>query len=95
MCKENEYLTNSETNDMVLDIKIKATIKKIENKLKILDDVLKEERKVLYWYLEGVADYKPNALGIIQNLGSEIDNLCGRLGALYDARDVINNKSEI
>lgn len=94
MCKENEYLTNSEADDMIIDIKIRATIKKIENKLGVLEDTLKEERRVLYWYREGVTDYKPNAINIIKHLGSEIDDLCSTLNDLYKAKDIISEKLE-
>lgn len=95
MSKGNEYLTNDETNEMIIDMKIKATINQIERKLEILERTLHDEREKLYWYHEGAKEYKPNSLGIIQGLGAEIDNLCGKIGALYEVKDVITGKSKV
>lgn len=95
MSKGNELLTNDEANEMIIDMKIKATINQIERKLEILEKILQEEREKLHWYYEGAREYKPNSLGIIQGLGTEIDNLCGKIGALYEVKDVVTGKSEM
>lgn len=91
MNKDNEYLTNSETNEMVVDIKIKGTRNKLISKINSLKDNL----DYVLDMMEKNPNYKPNSLGIVQFDGQEIDNLCGRLGGLQEMKDVIIGESEI
>lgn len=91
MSKENKYLTNKETDEMVLDIKINGTKSKLVSKI----NSLKNNLEYVLDIIEKNPDYKPNSLGIVQFDGQEIDVLCGRLGSLYEIKDVIAGKSEI
>ena len=91
MCKENEYLTNSEVNEMVLDVKINGSRKKLISKI----NSLKSNLEYVLDMMEKNPEYRPNPLGIIQFDGQEIDVLCGRLGSLYEMIDVVSVKSEI
>lgn len=91
MCKENEYLTNSEVNEMVLDVKINGSRKKLISKI----NSLKSNLEYVLDMMEKNPEYRPNSLGIIQFDGQEIDVLCGRLGSLYEMKDVVSGKSEI
>lgn len=91
MCKENEYLTNSEVNEMVLDVKINGSRKKLISKI----NSLKSNLECVLDMMEKNPKYRPNSLGIIQFDGQEIDVLCGRLGSLYEMKDVVSGKSEI
>lgn len=91
MSKDNKYLTNSETNEMVVDIKIKGTRNKLISRI----NSLKNELEYVLDMMEKNPNYKPNSLGIVQFNGQEIDNLCGRMGALQEMKDVISGKSEI
>lgn len=91
MSEDNKYLTNSETNEMVVDIKIKGTKDKLISKINSLKDNL----EYVLDMMDKNPEYKPNSLGIVQFDGQEIDNLCGRLGGLQEMKDVISGKSEI
>lgn len=88
---ENELQTNNKITEMVLDVKINS----IRNKLISKINSLKNELEHTLEMMEKVDNYKLNSLGIIQSEGQEIDVLCGKLGILYEIKDVITGRYEI
>jgi len=72
------------------DVEIKQTIGRIESDMKSLRNRLEAELEHLQKCKELNQDYIPNTLGIVQSQGNSIDNQCGKLGALYESKGLLN-----
>ena len=72
-------------SERMLEVKIEQSRKKLIDRIESLRNRLDIELK----QISGLENYHPNELGIVQSLGQEIDVLCGKLGALYEMKDVM------
>lgn len=75
-------------------MRINNSIDKLKAKMKLLKSELDMEIDKIEKFQENGMDYKPNDCGIVQGLGFEIDNLCGRIGALYEMREQLEGEEE-
>lgn len=73
------------------DVEIKQTIGRIESDMKSLLSKLESELEHLQKCRELKQDYIPNHLGIVQGQGLSIDNNCGKLGALYETKGLLDS----
>lgn len=44
--------------------------------------------------LNGIKDFTPNSLGIVQMIGQQIDVLCGKIHTLEEMKDLLENTEE-
>lgn len=72
-------------SERMLEVKIEQSRKNLIDRIESLRNRLDIELK----QIGGLENYYPNELGIVQSLGQEIDVLCGKLGALYEMKDVM------
>lgn len=82
-------MDNLELNEM----KIKETEEKLVSSIKKLRDKLNRELEQIKACESMKQEYRPNKLGVVQEKGQEIDNLCGRLGGLYEMRDILDENT--
>ena len=73
--------------ERMLDVKIELTREKLICRMEILKSELERNINALI----NNKTFEPNALGVVQSLGQEIDVLCSRLGALYEMQEVIES----
>lgn len=71
------------------EVEIKQTINRMEADMKSLMNRFETELEHLQKCRELKQDYIPNTLGIVQSQGNSIDNQCGKLGALYEAKELL------
>ena len=62
----------------------------MESDMKSLISRLESEIEQLQKCREFKQEYKPNTLGIVQTHGLAIDINCSKLGALYEAKELLN-----
>lgn len=72
--------------EIMLEIKVLQSRNKLIGKIKILQTVLENNLN----QLTDDENYYPNALGVVQSLGQEIDVLCAKLGALHEIKEVMD-----
>jgi len=84
-------MNNLELNQMKIDGATERLVSSIEN----LMNRLNEELDMIKINKEKGLDYQPNSLGIVQDKGREIDNLCGRLGGLYEMKSILDGSSDL
>jgi hypothetical protein len=86
-----EWINNMNISDVKLmnEVEIKQTIGRMESDMKSLVDRLNAELEQLQKCKEYNQEYKPNSLGVVQGQGNSIDNNCGKLGALYETKDLL------
>jgi len=68
-------------------MRINNSIDKLKSKMTLLKNELESELNRIESYKESGKDYIPNESGVVQDMGSGIDNLCGRIGALYEMKE--------
>jgi hypothetical protein len=84
-------MNNLELNQMKID----GAMEKLENNIESLMNQLRTELETLRILKEKGIEYKPNFLGIVQDKGREIDNICGRLGGLYEMKSILDGSSDL
>jgi len=73
-------------------MKINNSTEQLESKLELLKSFIDKELNRIEVSKKNSEDYKPNSAGIVQSMGIDIDNLCGRLTALYEMREILENE---
>lgn len=78
-------------------IKIDGATEKLVSSMENLRDRLNQELEMIKLHKEkrSGTEYQPNSLGIVQDKGCEIDNICGRLGGLYEMKEILDGTSKL
>lgn len=82
-------MENNNFTDRMLEVKINGARNKLISNMESLKRTLEYEIS----QLEENPNHKPNSLGVIQYSGVEIDVLCGKLGSLYEMKEVIESQN--